>query len=108
LSDKSVSKITFPEALDGAGFMDIEDDKVYYTVGSSVYAINANATTASTIPIVTSPAGYLYGFAVNDDRIYIADGVFTQDGPAYIYNLTGTLLKELTTGIGSNGFYFND
>lgn len=108
LSDKSVSKITFPETLDGAGFMDIEDDKIYYTVGSSVYAINDNATAASTTPIVTSPAGYVYGFAVNDNRIYIADGVFTKDGQAYIYNLNGTLLKELTTGIGSNGFYFND
>jgi len=93
LSDKSVSKITFPETLDGAGFMDIEDNKVYYTVGSSVYTINANATTASTTPIVTSPAGYVYGFAVNNNRIY---------------DLSGALIKELTTGVGTNGFYFND
>lgn len=108
LSDKSVSKITFPETLDGAGFMDIEDNKVYYTVGSSVYTINANATTASTTPIVTSPAGYVYGFAVNNNRIYIADGVFSKDGSAYIYDLSGALIKELTTGVGTNGFYFND
>lgn len=108
LSDKSISKITFPETLDGAGFMDIEDDKVYYTVGSSVYAINANATAASTTPIVTSPASYVYGFAVNDNRIYISHGEFTKDGSAYIYDLSGNLLKELTTGIGTNGFYFND
>ncbi|MBZ4043199.1 YncE family protein [Flavobacterium hibisci] len=108
LSDKSISKITFPETLDGAGFMDIEDDKIYYTVGSSVYAINANATAASTTSIVTSPASYVYGFAVNDNRIYISHGDFTKDGSAYIYDLSGNLLKELTTGIGTNGFYFND
>lgn len=108
LSDKSVSKITFPEALDGAGHLDIEDNKIYYTSGSSVYTININATTASTTAIVNSPAGYVYGFAVNNNRIYIADGTFTKDGTAYIYNLNGTLLKELATGVGSNGFYFND
>nr|WP_315244313.1 DUF5074 domain-containing protein [uncultured Flavobacterium sp.] len=108
LSDKSVSKITFPETLDGAGFMDIEDDKVYYTVGSSVYAINDNATAASSTPIVTSPASYVYGFAVNDNHIYIAHGDFEKDGSAYIYDLSGKLLKELKTGVGTNGFYFND
>lgn len=112
LSDKSVSKITFPEILDGAGYLDIEDDKVYYTVGSSVYAINTNATTASTTAILTatlSTNGYVYGFAVNDNRIYIADGgTFGTDSKAYIYNLTGTLEKEIAVGIGPNGFYFND
>ncbi|PXY44245.1 YncE family protein [Flavobacterium hydrophilum] len=110
LSDKSVSKITFPESLDGAVYMDIEDDKVYYTVGNSVYAINANATTASTTPILTATTeGYFYGFAVNDNRIYIADsGNFGSDSKAFIYNLTGTLEKEIAVGIGPNGFYFND
>lgn len=108
LSDKSVSKITFPESLDGASFMDIENNKIYYTVLSAAYSMDINATTPSTTAIASSPAGYLYGFAVNNDRIYFADGKFTSDGNAYIYNLKGELLKTLTTGIGSNGFYFND
>lgn len=108
LFDKSVSRITFPETLDGAGYLDIEDDKVYYTVGSSVYAINANATTASTEAILNatlSANGYIYGFAVNDNRIYIADGgTFGTDSKAFIYNLAGTLEKEIAVGIGPNGF----
>jgi hypothetical protein len=109
LSDKSVSKITFPEALDGAGYLDIEDDKIFYTVGSSVYTINTNATTASTTAILTSPIANLYGFAVNDNRIYLSDsGDYKTNSKAYIYSLTGTLEKELTVGIGPNGFYFND
>ncbi|KDN56210.1 DUF5074 domain-containing protein [Flavobacterium seoulense] len=109
LSDKSVSKVTFPEALDGAGYLDIEDDKIYYTVGSSVYTINTNATTASLTPIINSPVANLYGFAVEDNRIYLADsGDYKTNSKAYIYNLTGTLQKELTVGIGPNGFYFND
>jgi hypothetical protein len=110
LSDKTTSKITFPEALDGAGYMDIYNDKIYYTVANSVYTINTNAAEASATPIVTaSTVVNLYGFAVNNDRIYLSDsGDYKADSKAYIYNLTGALQKELTVGVGPNGFYFND
>jgi hypothetical protein len=110
LSDKTTSKITFPEALDGAGYMDVYNDKIYYTVSNSVYSINTNATAASTTPIVTAASvANLYGFAVNNDHIYLSDsGDYKADSKAYIYNLTGTLQKELTVGVGPNGFYFND
>lgn len=110
LSDKTVSKITFPEALDGAGYLDIYNDKVFYTVSNSVYSISTTATVASTTPIVTvSSVPNLYGFAVNDSRIFISDsGDYKADSKAYIYSLTGVLQKELTVGVGPNGFYFND
>jgi hypothetical protein len=109
ISDKSVSKIALPANLGNAGQLDIEDGKIYYTASSSVYVMNTTATTASTTPILTSPVGYLYGFAVNDNRIYLADGGdFKSNSKAYIYNLSGTLQKELTVGVGPNGFYFND
>ncbi|REG94133.1 YncE family protein [Flavobacterium aquicola] len=110
LSDKTTSTIAFPEALDGAGHMDIYKDKIYYTVSNSVYGITTTATEASTTPIVTATSvANLYGFAVNNDRIYLSDsGDYKSDSKAYIYNLTGTLQKELTVGIGPNGFYFND
>ena len=108
IADKTTTKIAFPDSLKEAGFMDLEDNKIYYTVGSAVYAINTNATAASTTPILTSAATYIYGFAVKNNRIYVAQGSFSADGTAYIYSLTGVLQKELTTGLGSNGFYFND
>nr|WP_315224185.1 hypothetical protein [uncultured Flavobacterium sp.] len=110
LSDKTTSKITFPEALDGAGYLDIYNDKVYYTVSNAVYAISSSATTASTTAIFTATSvANLYGFAVNNNRIYISDsGNYTSDSKAYIYNLNGTLEKELMVGIGPNGFYFNN
>ena len=110
LSDKTVSKITFPEALDGAGYLDIYNDKVFYTVSNSVYSISTTATVASTTPIVTvSSVANLYGFAVNDSRIFISDsGDYKADSKAYIYSLTGVLQKDLTVGVGPNGFYFNN
>lgn len=108
IADKSVSRIAIPDAQGEAGFLDIEDNKVYYTAGKSVYAISTTAAAASETPVLTSQVSYLYGFKVHDNRIYMADGNFKADSKAYIYNFSGSLLKELTTGIGSNGFYFND
>lgn len=110
LSDNTISRITFPESLDGAGYMDIFNDKIYYTVSNSVYSINTNATAASTTPIVTvSAIANLYGFVVNNNSIYLSDsGDYKSNSKAYIYNLTGALQKELTVGVGPNGFYFND
>ncbi|KAF2330269.1 YncE family protein [Flavobacterium daemonense] len=112
LSDKSVSKITFPKSLDRAGYLDIYNDKVYYTSNNSVYAISPSATEASTTAIFTAnlPAsGSIYGFAVENNKIYIADGGdFASNSKAYIYNLSGVAQKELTVGVGPNGFYFNN
>jgi hypothetical protein len=113
LSDNSLSKITFPSDLQGAKNLDIEQNKIYYTVGTSVYGMNITATEASNTAILsytsTSAYGKMYGFAVKDNRIFIADGGdFTANSKAYVYSLTGTLEKEFTVGVGPNGFYFND
>ncbi len=112
LADKTTTKIVFPVALDGSGYLDIYNDKIYYTANTSVYAINTTATAASTTAILTaglSKDGSIYGFAVNNDKIYISDGGdYASSSKAYIYNLSGSLLKELTVGIGPNGFYFNN
>ena len=113
LSDNSISKITFPESLDGVKNLDIENNKIYYTLETAVYAIDYTATSASTTPIFqyssTSEYGKMYGFAVKNNRIFIADGGdFASSSKAYIYSLSGSLIKELTVGVGPNGFYFND
>lgn len=113
LADNTISKITFPESLDGAKNLEIYNNKIYYTANTAVYAIDYTATSASTTPIFeytsTSQYGKMYGFAINNDKIYIADGGdFGSNSKAYIYNLSGILQKELTVGVGPNGFYFNN
>ncbi|KQB43017.1 YncE family protein [Flavobacterium aquidurense] len=112
LSDKTISKIAFPESLDGSGNLDIYGDKIYYTVNKSVYAMNTSATTPSTTPLFTaslSTDGYIYGFTVKNDKFYIGDGGdFKSSSKAYIYDLNGTFIKDLAVGIAPNGFYFNE
>jgi len=108
-----LSKITFPSDLQDAKNLDIEQNKIYYTSGTSVYGMNLTATEASNTAIISyessSAYGKMYGFAVRNNRVFIADGGdFTANSKAYVYSLTGTLEKEFTVGVGPNGFYFND
>lgn len=115
LSNNQVaSTITLPEALTySAQDLTIEDNKLYFTAGASVYTMALNATVVPTTPLLTynstSEYGVMYGFNVEDDKIYIADGGdFSSDSKVYTYSLTGTLLNSYTVGVGPNGFYFND
>ncbi|HSD14046.1 MAG TPA: DUF5074 domain-containing protein [Flavobacterium sp.] len=113
LSDSSMTNVVFPESLNDAKNLDVYGNKIYYTVGTSVYAMDLTAAEASTTAILayssTSEYGKMYGFAVNNDHIFIADGGdFRANSKAYVYSLTGTLQKEVTVGVGPNGFYFNN
>jgi hypothetical protein len=113
LSDKTITTIDLPTTLNGSKYLDIYNDKIYYTVNTSIYAMDVTATSPSTTPILTytstSLYGSMYGFAVNKNSIFFGDAAdFKSDGKAYVYSLTGTLKKEVTAGVGPNGFYFNE
>ena len=113
LSDKSITEVVFPSALTDAGNLDIYGSKIYFTKGTGVYSMDIAATQPSGKLIFnyssTSQYGVMYGFAVENDKIYIADGGdFASNSKAYVYSLTGTLQKEITVGVGPNGFYFNN
>ncbi len=93
--------------------IDIEDNQIYFTVGTSVYRMGINAEEAPEEAVLTynsnSAYGVMYGFEVEDNRIYIADGGdFGSDSFVEVYDLQGSLLNNITVGVGPNGFYFND
>jgi hypothetical protein len=108
-----VTEVVLPTSLSGVANLDIFGSKIYFTKGTGVYSMDVTATQASENPIFnyssTSQWGVMYGFAVENDKIYIADGGdFASNSKAYVYSLTGTLQKELVVGVGPNGFYFNN
>lgn len=86
----------------------IDANKFYFNDSSNkIYAMDLNSTTTPAAPIVTT-TGSLYGFNVIDGKIYVSDANFSGDSKVNIYNVNGgTLVKTLTTGIGTNGFYKN-
>lgn len=114
LADNQITAtVDLPESLKGSSHLTVEDDKLYFTNGTSVYAMDKNAETAPTTALLTyqsdSEWGAMYGFTVEDGKIYIADGGnFASNSKAYVYSLTGSLLSTHTVGVGPNGFYFND
>ena len=109
----STKEITETIALDLSApkQLNIEDDILYFTDATSVYQLGITSTTPTKILEYTSTSiyGAMYGFAVEDDTIYIADaGDNASAGTTYEYTLTGTQLISYTVGIAPNGFYFND
>ena len=102
-STGSVEKIALT-GVAGASKLAIDQNKLYFlTSDKKVYAMNGNTPTS----LFTATTRNVYGFNVIDGNIYVADPSFSADSVTRIYSTTGTLLKTLTTGIGTNGFYKN-
>lgn len=102
------TEIPFPVALTNAQNLNIETDKLYFTIGSKVYADAISSTTISETPLFSSIATTLYGFSVKGNVIYVADALdYTSDGKVYLYTTAGTLGYTMTVGLNPNGFYFN-
>lgn len=88
----------------GAQKLAMDQNKLYFlTSTKKVYGVAG--TTATEMFTIT--ADNIYGFNVIDGNTYIADPTFSTDSKVRIYGPSGTLLKTLTTGIGTNGFYKN-
>ncbi|MDI1256811.1 MAG: hypothetical protein PSV16_12000 [Flavobacterium sp.] len=108
-NNQVVSTVTLPESLGNAQNLDIDGGKIYFTVNSDVFSTALNATTVSETPLFASAATTLYGFSVNDGKIYVSDANdYVSDGKVFVYATTGTLENQFTVGLIPNGFYFND
>lgn len=85
----------------------IDADRFYFSDSTNkIYSMGIESTTAPTAPIITA-TGYLYGFNVIEGRIFVSDASFTGSSKVNVYSSTGTMLKTMLTGIGTNGFYAN-
>lgn len=107
-TNQIVSEIVMT-GLINAQNLTIEDNKMYFTVNSDVFSENLAATTVSATPIFSSSAITLYGFGVENGKIYIGDAKdYASDGEIFIHNTTGVLQSQFNVGLIPNGFYFND
>lgn len=82
----------------------VDNGKVYFlTAGKKLYTMNGDQPTF----MFDVTASYIYGFNIIDGKVFVSDPSFTQNNTVRIYNLSGTLMKTITAGIGTNGFYKN-
>lgn len=86
-------------------------DKLFYVAGTSVYQIEANATTAPAAPLATNDDAigfYGVGFGPSRNEIYVGDANgFQGSGTVFRYSLEGNLLGSFQTGVAPNGFVSN-
>lgn len=89
-----------------------ENGKLYYSVDTHVYSADIGLTSLPTSPLFTvADQGVygIYGFAVEDDKIYVADAVdYVSNGKVWVYSTSGNFQNEYTVGFLPNGFGFND
>lgn len=90
----------------------IDENKIYCTIGNSIYAMDVNTPTLGSTALVTvadNSWSTLYGFEVINGKIFTADAKgFSADSEVKVHSATnGSVLKTFTAGMGSNGFYKN-
>ena len=80
--------------VSGALKLAVDNGKIYFlTSGKKLYSYNGTAATAM-FDVTTSN---VYGFNVIDDKVFVSDPSFSKDNDVRIYNLSGNLLKTITT-----------
>ncbi|MFA7649928.1 MAG: DUF5074 domain-containing protein [Flavobacteriaceae bacterium] len=108
-NNEIVSSLSFSEGV-YPSHLKIENNKIYYTIGGNVYAMDLSATSLPIDAVVSLSEVYnIYGFEVEDGKIYISDPKdYNSNGEIFIYSTSGNLINSYEVGIAPNGFYFND
>ena len=107
-TDTIENSIDFPTGMINVQNLNVENNMLYFTMGSNVYDEAVATTTISDTPLFNSTALSLYGFTVKGNEFYITDAKdYVSSGDALIYSNTGTLLYQIQVGLIPNGFYFN-
>lgn len=108
-SDTVSNSYSFP-GLQHPAHLDSADDRFYYTIGSDVYAFESNFTSVPAAPLFSATeVTQIYGFTVEDNRIYIADAMdYASNGKLFVYNANGNLENNYNLGILPKDFVFND
>ena len=110
LNDHTVSSINFT-TTEHPSNLTYYNDNIYYTIDSSVYKMDVNATdlpSSSLIDLSSQGVYGVYALAVNNYSIFIGDAKdYSSNGAVYVYSTSGIFEQEFEVGIIPNGFYFN-
>ena len=112
LSDLSIETVlTFPQG-EHPSSLEFENNALYFTNRSSVFTIDTNDFKLPQNALFDASADgvqILYGFDVNDNKIYIADAKdYVSNGEAFIYGINGQLQQRFRVQIIPNSFYFQN
>ncbi|GAB1856574.1 hypothetical protein MHTCC0001_14090 [Flavobacteriaceae bacterium MHTCC 0001] len=100
------SEINFADG-EHPSLMTLQNSTIYYALGAGIYAMDINATTLPSSPVITAE-GFLYGMEVGNNSVYTTNASFTDVSVLNIYDLT-TLEKidSKEVALGASKIYFN-
>lgn len=86
--------------------MSFSDGSIYLSTSSKIYKMEENSTQIPTTEVITTT---VYGFSVNDGKIYVTDAKdYQSNGSLKIFDASTNLeLKEFTVGLIPGKVYFN-
>jgi YVTN family beta-propeller protein len=113
-----VSSILFTNKDLNPQNLTLTEKNAYYTEGNNVYKFALTDTAFPSDALFKTGASNLYGFAIKENGIFVADAKdFITSGSIFVYSLgeqsgtqpTGSLIypDAITVGIAPNGFYFD-
>src|SRR5690606_5281439 len=107
-----VDEFTFENGLHPS-YLQIENDKIYYTIGQNIYRTEVADIEPSASPFISTSEDDMqifYGFNVDNGWIYACDAKdYQSNGELFVYSLTGSLESKYPIGgIIPNGVYFNN
>jgi YVTN family beta-propeller protein len=105
VTNEVISTINFDADFHPNGMV-LSDETIYFSTSSSIYKMSESSSTMPTSSIISTP---VYGFSVNENKIYTTDAKdFQSNGSLKIFDATTNLeLKEFTVGLLPNKIYFN-
>lgn len=107
-----VDEVEFPTTVHPM-YLQIENGKIYYTIGSDVYTTDVNNIQYNNSPLISTEQDGIeifYGFNVVNGWIYVCDAVdYVSNGKLFVYSSTGNLDSEHPIdGKIPSGVYFNN
>ena len=111
-NNQITDEFEFGEGIHPA-YLDVENDKVYYTIGNNIYQTSAANIENQGAPFIATGGNglqILYGFNVVDGWIYATDAKdFQSDGEVFVYSLNGDLSSQIPIGgYLPKGVFFED
>ena len=83
----------------------IDNEELYYHMGGDVYTMSTTATVLPTNSIISTSS---YAMEVRDNKLYITNVDYSNDGVLSVYNLSdNSVISTTTVGISAGGIYFN-
>jgi hypothetical protein len=100
-----ISEVVFPDTKHPSALV-IDENKFYYYVSSSIYKMDASATTLPESSFLES--GYIYNFNIKNNQLFTLSASFTKLSELSVYDLsTKEETNSFNVALGASKIYFN-